>query len=90
MADRMAAARFALPALTGTALPDGSITGGRNWQAIAARLDQSARGLRRRMTRRSLFDRALADFVANELAGTAAEIRANLALEELAACQNAS
>lgn len=89
MDERMRARHFALPR-TCVPLPDGGIAGGRNWLAIAQHLDKAASGLRRRMARRSVFDRALAEFVAKEMFGTAAEIRANLALEELAACQNAS
>ncbi len=71
-----------LPRLDTLGLPGGEIVGGFAWKAVASRLDEISAWLPRRMAGRSLFDKALADFVAKEIAGVAAEIRANLALEE--------
>lgn len=75
-----------LPQLQSMPLPDGGIVGGAFWRAVADRLDEISAHLPKRMAGHSLFDKALADFVAREIAGVAAEIRVNLALEEQDAC----
>ena len=75
-----------LPHLQSVPLPEGGVVGGALWRSVATRLDEISAHLPKRMEGRSLFDKALADFVAREIAGVAAEIRANLALEEQDAC----
>lgn len=74
------------PRLESIALDGGEISGGLAWKVVAARLEEISDFLPKRMARRSLFDKALAEFVAREIAGVAAEIRVNLALEEQDAC----
>lgn len=83
MADRRIKEVLRLPRLESLGLAGGEISGGLAWKAVAARLEESSELLPKRMAGRSLFDKALAEFVARELAAVAAEIRANLALEEM-------
>jgi hypothetical protein len=66
----------------------GDLACGAEWQETAAMLDDVARGIRKRFAYRDRFNSALALFIAREVQGAAAEIRANLALEELDRCQN--
>ena len=61
------------------------------WVEVAAGLESVAALLPRfRMDEAPRFNRALAALVSSHLNTAAAQIRANLALEELTACQNRS
>ncbi len=61
------------------------------WTEVAASLEGVAALLPRfRMGEGPNFNRALADLVSSHLSEAAAQIRANLALEELTECQNRS
>lgn len=60
------------------------------WHEIAKLLDVVAASIPMRMRGHGAFSAALARFIAREVRGTAAEIRANLALEERDACIKAS
>ena len=57
-----------------------------DWHEIAKLLDAVAASIPKRMRGRGDFSDALASFIAGEVRGAAAEIRANLALEERDAC----
>ena len=59
------------------------------WHEVAALLDLVAASIPRRMRRHGRFSDALASFAAHEVRQVAAEIRANLALEERDACMKA-
>lgn len=84
----MQLSREACPAPAPAVSADGGLPCSGEWDAIANMLDDVAAGLKRRMARRGPFSVALAAFIGSELKCSAAEIRANLALEELTACQN--
>ena len=69
-----------------SSLAPGELQSSPQWQATAAVLEATAESLIRRAVH-SRFDRAQAKATARALYGAAAEIRANLALEEMQACQ---
>lgn len=69
-----------------SSLAPGELQSSPQWVATAALLEQSAEQLIRRAGH-SAFDRAQAKASARKLYEAAAEIRANLALEEMHACQ---
>lgn len=70
-----------------TRRPPGEMACAGEWHAVAAMLDDVAGGIAARVNGRSAFNVALIRFVTAEIRGAAAEIRANLALEELWRCQ---
>lgn len=87
--DIPSAPRFALPErATATRLP-GELLCADEWHEVAAHLNRVADSIPRRMAGRGRFSIALASFIANEVRQSAAEIRANLVLEEHDACVRA-
>lgn len=77
------------PAVSSPAALPGELPCAEEWHEVAALLDRVAAAIPRRMRGKGRFSVALAAFVAHEVRGAAAEIRANLALEELDACVRA-
>lgn len=69
-----------------SSLAPGELQSSLQWLATAALLEAAAEELIRR-ARHSPFDRAQAEATTRALWAAAAEIRANLALEEMHACQ---
>lgn len=76
------------PHVSPTRLP-GELACADEWHEVAALLDRVAASIPRRMHGRGRFSLALAAFIAHEITGCAAEIRANVALEERDACMRA-
>lgn len=76
------------PSLISDPLP-GELACAQDWLHVADLLDRVADSIPRRMARRGDFSAALAAFIAKEVRQSAAEIRANLALEEHQACVRA-
>lgn len=76
------------PSLISDPLP-GELACADEWHEIAALLDLVAATIPRRMRRHGRFSEALASFAAHEVRQVAAEIRANLVLEEHQACVKA-
>ncbi|HEV2552734.1 MAG TPA: hypothetical protein VGV17_03105 [Bosea sp. (in: a-proteobacteria)] len=84
--DIPSAPRFAMPERAEATRLPGELLCADEWHEVAAHLDRVANSIPRRMHGRGRFSTALAAFVANEVRQSAAEIRANLALEERDAC----